>query len=310
VSNADLNEGTEQKLKKFAITDAKIEEIKAECMSLTVADVNDAEGYEKCKRARIAVRDRRNDVERVRKLLKKDALEYGRKVDGEAKRITALLTPIEEHLKAQEKIVTDEKARIKEEARLAKEAEERAAKEAEEARIKAEQEAAQKRIDEERAKLEAEKAKVKAEQEKIEAARRAAQAEEDAKRQAEADKLAAEKAKIEAERKALEEEKEARRRAEELEKARQEAAAKARQEAEEAHARELQEEYEAKQREEAEQARLEAMKPDKEKLTRFVKAVRAFSMPVCSEKVFDVVVEFKEILEDAASKMEAIIESL
>jgi hypothetical protein len=54
--------------------------------------------------------------------LKADALAYGRKVDASAQVIFVKLAPIENHLSNQEKIVTDEKKRVKEEeARLFKE---------------------------------------------------------------------------------------------------------------------------------------------------------------------------------------------
>jgi len=59
------------------------------------------------------IKGKRVEVEKTRKKLKEDALEYGRAVDGEAKRITALLAPIETYLESQEKIIDDEKARIK-----------------------------------------------------------------------------------------------------------------------------------------------------------------------------------------------------
>jgi len=64
----------------------------------------------------------RTGVEKHRKFLKADALSYGRKVDAAAKEIFGKLAPIEDHLTEQEKIVTDEKKRVKaEETRLFKE---------------------------------------------------------------------------------------------------------------------------------------------------------------------------------------------
>jgi len=44
--------------------------------------------------------------------LKADSLEYGRRVDAEAKRITTKLLPIKEHLKSQEDVIKKEKERI------------------------------------------------------------------------------------------------------------------------------------------------------------------------------------------------------
>jgi hypothetical protein len=105
-----------QELQKYNVTDAAIAELKTDYMARTVKDANDLKGYELCKEARIDIKKRRVSVEKTRVQLKAESLEYGRRVDGEAKRITALLEPIETHLIEQEKIVDDEKARIKAEA--------------------------------------------------------------------------------------------------------------------------------------------------------------------------------------------------
>jgi hypothetical protein len=109
-----MNEETiKRELQKYNVTDAAIAKLNAEYMSLAVKDANDKQGYEVCKAARIDIKKRRVEVEKTRVILKAESLEYGRRVDGEAKRITALLEPIEIHLIGQEKIVDDEKARIK-----------------------------------------------------------------------------------------------------------------------------------------------------------------------------------------------------
>jgi colicin import membrane protein len=109
-------------LQKYNMTDAAIAKLGSDYMALTVKDASDTPGYEIVKRARIDIKKRRVEVEKTRVTLKAESLEYGRRVDGEAKRITALLEPIEAHLIGQEKIVEDEKARLKAEAE-AKEAE-------------------------------------------------------------------------------------------------------------------------------------------------------------------------------------------
>jgi len=103
-------------LQQYNVTDAVIAKYKSDYMALTVKSVEDKEGYDLCHAARMEVKGKRVEVEKTRKKLKEDALEYGRAVDKEAKRITALLEPIEDHLTAQEKIIDDEKARIKAEA--------------------------------------------------------------------------------------------------------------------------------------------------------------------------------------------------
>lgn len=96
---------------QYNVDEATIQKLKSDYMSLKVANVRDTASYELCKRARKEVRSHRLAVEERRKELKKDALEYGRRVDSAAKEITAQLTEIEEHLKAQEQIVDDEKER-------------------------------------------------------------------------------------------------------------------------------------------------------------------------------------------------------
>ena len=105
-----------RELQKFNITDAAIAKLNADCMALTVQDASDDNGYKVIKTARMDIVRLRGKVEKTRVALKAESLEYGRRIDGEAKRITALLEPIETYLIGQEKIVDDEKARIKAEA--------------------------------------------------------------------------------------------------------------------------------------------------------------------------------------------------
>lgn len=106
---------TEDLAKRYNVADAKIAELRDEYMPLTIAGLEDRRGYEKVHAARMVVRDLRITVDKTRKALKEDALEYGRKVDREAKRIIGQLEPIEEHLEAEEKRIDAEKERIKQE---------------------------------------------------------------------------------------------------------------------------------------------------------------------------------------------------
>lgn len=240
----------------YSVTDAAIAEMSAQYMGIMVAGPDDAENFKIAHLARMVVKGKRVEVEKCRKALKVDALAYGRKIDTEANRIKALLEPIEDHLCAQERVVTDEKARIQreqEEAAQAKaEAEERAIREAEE-----------KKMADERARL----AKIDAEQ------------------QAERDRLAKVEAEqqdtrdfIESEKRRLAGAEETTRRAVEMEKAKAEAAERARIETEERVRREAEE---AKEREEtarlkaeAERARIEAAMPDAERIEAFAMRVR------------------------------------
>ena len=105
----------EQALKKYSVTDAGIAKLKAEYMPLKIKAIDDAVGYKLVRAARMEVKALRIDVEKTRKGLKEESLIFGRAVDGEAKRITALLEPIEDYLHTQEKTVNEEKQRIKDE---------------------------------------------------------------------------------------------------------------------------------------------------------------------------------------------------
>lgn len=99
----------------YSVTDAAIEKLKEEYLPLKVSGIDDKDGYAACYKARIEVKGYRVEVEKRRKELKAESLEFGRKVDAEAKRITERLEVIENHLQAQQDIVDNEKRRIKEE---------------------------------------------------------------------------------------------------------------------------------------------------------------------------------------------------
>jgi len=99
-------------LKKYQPTDATIAKWE-EYKNLTIDDLEDKVAFRKVHEARVIVRDGRIQVENIRKDLKAEALEYGRKVDGEAKRLFALIEPIEDHLKAEEKKIEDEQERLR-----------------------------------------------------------------------------------------------------------------------------------------------------------------------------------------------------
>ena len=94
---------------EYNVSNAAIAELKSKYGGLT-ADT--PQGYEDVKTALKEVSGYRIAVENKRKELKADALEYGRKVDAEAKRIQALIAEVEEPLKLEKKKVDDEKDRI------------------------------------------------------------------------------------------------------------------------------------------------------------------------------------------------------
>jgi hypothetical protein len=113
-----LNKGEDIMIKdviKYDVTEAAIAEMKKQFMPLVINNIDDKESFDAVHNARMVVKNHRVSIEKKRKELKADALEYGRKVDSEAKRITALLEPIETHLQTEEDKVINEKKRIQEE---------------------------------------------------------------------------------------------------------------------------------------------------------------------------------------------------
>jgi len=173
----------------FDITEARIEQMRAECTGLIATD---NKSYEHLRKALAVVRTARTEIEKRRKYLKEDALAYGRRVDAMAASLKAKIVAIEDPLKAEADRYDAEQERIRYEKanaeRLAREAEERAKREAEEARLKALREAEEARLAEARKKFEAERAEAEKKQR-----------EEAAKLEAERAAMRAERAKIDAE---------------------------------------------------------------------------------------------------------------
>lgn len=145
-------------LAKFGIADTAIAEMKANYLTIKVADHTDRDNAAAARSARLDVKAKRVAVEKTRKELKADALKFTQAIDGEARRITSLLEPIEAHLQQQEDIVAKHKER--------QEAAERA-------RIAAEQEAERKRLEAERQKLEQERAEIERQKAELERAQKA-----------------------------------------------------------------------------------------------------------------------------------------
>ena len=93
----------------YALNDAMLAMAADVCKDLS-ADT--PKGYEEVRLAIAGLRTNRVEVEARRKFLKKDALEYGRAVDDEAKRLTAAITAIEEPLLQKKHDVDYEKAEV------------------------------------------------------------------------------------------------------------------------------------------------------------------------------------------------------
>lgn len=311
----------EQLPAKFNPVDARIAELRSAYMALTVAGVDDKAGLAKVHEARMEIKGHRVNVEKTRKALKEGALAYGRAVDAEAKRLTGLLEPIEEHLVKQEEAIEAEKQRIKAEAERAKKAkldarvaaivalkmqppelsvleamtdaefdEKMVAAKArfEQKQREEEEAAAAKKAEEERVAREqqAERERLaaeKAELERQQAELKRQQEEAAAAKRKQDEEAAAERKRLDDERRKLEEEKAAKARAEELEKAKKEAAAKAKKEAEEKAAREKAAAEEKERKRKEAEARKEARRPDVEKLTRFAKSLDELELPQVAE---------------------------
>jgi chromosome segregation ATPase len=197
----------DQPLVRYSVSDAQLRSLVSKFKGLP-AGVNSQEGYDRVKKALKEVSGYRTNIEKWRTKMKAGALDYGRRIDAEAKRLTGIVLEAELPLKTAKQSIDDaearrareaaeaverERLRVEEEARKAKEAEERAAREAEQARLK--QEAA--KLAEERKSLEAERLRVALE-------RRLA----DAEQAKEAERLRKQRRQLEAEMKTAREQKE------------------------------------------------------------------------------------------------------
>lgn len=269
-------------------------------LPLRIAGVDDREGTAAVHAARMEIKTLRVNVEKRRKELKASALEYCRKVDDAAKKLTELLAPIELHLEGEEDRIIFERNRIKvaaEEARrklvqervtilaqfahvpdlhtigdltaeqfaayiapIQKAHEEAAAERERLAKLEAERLEAERverqRIEAQEAAERAELAKQQAEERRRLDAERAELDRQRREQQAEADRIAAEQRaendRLAAERKRIADE--------QAERDRAAAQAKAT--------------VEAEQRAEADRLRVEAIKPDRDKLLAFAERVR------------------------------------
>lgn len=187
---------------ELGVADKVIDGLRAR---LTGLSADTQPGYQIVKAGISEVRGYRTGVNRSRKALKASALDWGRKVEAEAKRVTDLLLAIEEPLKEEKARIDDEAERLRKETeeqlRLTVLAKELAEKEEREAEVAAQREA-------ERKEREVEATKIQKQREALELDRKRL-AEEQLEWQRELDSregvLAAERAKIEADKQAIQE---------------------------------------------------------------------------------------------------------
>ncbi len=110
-------------LVKYDITAPSITEMKEQFSGMVITD---KESYKAVASAISVVRGHRTAVEKRRKELKAESLEFGRMVDSRAKEITTSLLEIEEPLKVEKKVEDDKEAAIEAE-KAVKEEERKAA---------------------------------------------------------------------------------------------------------------------------------------------------------------------------------------
>ena len=108
-----IEEQIGQALKKMPYTEATIAELKSKYMSLKTNGIEDKAAYEAVHAALMTMVKVRTSIETSRKLLKEDALTFGRAVDAEAKKLTGLAEPVESYLSEQRDNVDKEKERIR-----------------------------------------------------------------------------------------------------------------------------------------------------------------------------------------------------
>ncbi len=291
---------------KYNTNAAEIAKMSDIYMHLTIEDIDDKEGIELVHSARMTMVKHRVAVNKLRKSANEDAQVFIKANNANAKRLIGLMEPIEAHLKNEEEVIADELKRIEAQKEFV------------------EKQRIQERVDalfalgvvmpffdiammpdanyEEM--LETAKTKYKAEQLRLEEEKKAKEAEEKklADERVEIEKVKEEQAAIakaqEGKEKALQAEKdklEANKKAEEERKNREafekkaaaDAKIQAEKDAEEKVERELKEKKEFEEKEVAEKARIEALKPDKEKLLMFadkIQDLKAYNLSVVSPK--------------------------
>ena len=322
---------------KYSITDSAIAELKQNYTGLTIAK----DGLKAVHDARIVVKSKRVEVEKTRKSLKAESLEYGRMVDAEAKRITTELESVESPLEAEElaeerrlQAIKDEEKRLadlKLNNRIHGLAQYGAAHDVSLLMTMPDEKYDALLADHKKAweKAEADKLEL-ARLQKEEQERKAA--EEKRLKEAEMERQLKESERISAERKELEARKEEQRKAqekqEEINRKEREAIAKQKaefeekqrkaQEAEriekakkEAAERAIKEDAARKERELKAAERLAKLAPDKQKIETLVVAIREIKLPACkSEEAKRIINDFAGSLGDLLADLETNLKTL
>jgi hypothetical protein len=99
----------------YSVTEETIANMREKFRVLAILGTEDKEGRDAVHDARMACVRARSAIEKTRKELKADSLEYGRRVDSEAKRLTDMVAPIEKRLLEQEEKIQAEIQKIEKE---------------------------------------------------------------------------------------------------------------------------------------------------------------------------------------------------
>jgi hypothetical protein len=100
-------------LVKANVTEAVIQKLRTEFLSLKINGIDDKEGYEKVHKARIQCRDVRVLTEKICKKGREDAVRIQKEWIAKEKEVVAQVSEVEGHLKKQEDAIDTEKEAIK-----------------------------------------------------------------------------------------------------------------------------------------------------------------------------------------------------
>lgn len=100
-------------VRSYNPTEAALHGMAEQARGLRVASLDDKEGLAAVREARLTLKGARVAIEKKRVELKADALAFGRAVDTEAKRLTAIIEPEETRLASEEGKVEAERQRIR-----------------------------------------------------------------------------------------------------------------------------------------------------------------------------------------------------
>lgn len=115
MQNSELNQEQalqatiQNEIKKYSLPDAAIAELKEKYSGITFTSLEDKQNVKLIESAYQEVKKYRTGIENKRKELKKEYLETGRAIDGEAKRLTELLLEIEDPLAEQYALIKEAK---------------------------------------------------------------------------------------------------------------------------------------------------------------------------------------------------------